>query len=257
MAKIYEIRELGAVLRAISGKVRRATARALLRVAVKATTAAKRNARNQFKGTRERPKQGFLLNAIFAGFRMTGSGNSKQIAESAVAVRSKKGRSGTKPYGRIHEYGGTIRPVKANYLWLPLFGPKSTGVVGRFRNMTPRDFVKETKRNARGKTGFKYRGKKAKGKRPRERTMKGEFAIIPSAGGQPLASFIQHQGRGKSAKTLITPLFLLRQKVEMPARPYVTPAVTAEFANFKAVLDFELNRGKKTTTGDTTPKNQG
>lgn len=243
--KIYEIRQLGAYIRGIHGTVRKATAKALFRTAVAATTQAKRNARDNFKGTKDRPKSGFLLNAIFTGFEMT-SGKNRRIADAMVAVRSLKGNRGTRPYGRIHEYGGVIRPVKAKSLWIPLFGPKSSGILGRLRDMTPRDFVHEAKESDKagaarnittvrkskiGKTGFHTE---------KNQKMKGEFFFYRSDRGARFAAFSQRIGSGKNVRTKIFNLFMLRQVVKIPAKPYVRPAVAVEFAKLNERIAAEI-----------------
>lgn len=260
MAKVREIYELADFIRTISGKSRKATMRALLRTATAASAQAKRNARDNFKGSKDRPKQGFLVNAIFAGFTMKGSGESKQLAESFVAVKSRKGNVGTRPYGRIQEYGGEIEPVKAKSLWIPMTGPKSTGDAAPFKNLSPSDFMRNMKAQQKGKqSGFKYRksggrAKTLKGvvklarRNLKVRAVKGEFAIF---GG--MAWFVKKIGGGKRMREKFIALFALRQRVFIPARPYVRPAVEQEWAKFKERLDKELSRGKKQTNGGETP----
>lgn len=189
---------------------RRAAAVALLETTVAAESQAKRGASKTFRGTRDRPKTGNLLNAIFSAFEL---GTGGKLAQGFVAVRSNKGNAGTRPYGRIHEYGGTIVPVKAKNLWIPLFGPK-TRLPGDLHNMTPRDFM-ELKKNPRGHVG----GISA--------------AILPGG-----VAGIAVKGKGLRAK--FTALFLLRKRVVIPARPYITPAIQAELpkygARFRAAL---------------------
>lgn len=247
MAKVYEISRLAEEVKGIRGKVRRATARALIRTAVAASGKAKRNATNVFKGTKDRPKQGFLVNSIFAGVTYDGSrnDNSKVISEVSVAVRSQKGDRGTRPYGRILEFGGTITPKNAQNLWIPAFGPKSSGDLGLFRDMTPRQFMKafldKTGKRRVTITG-KGKGKRAAFKSTRVAKPAGkfdDFSMIWRGSGL-IAGITKRQGRGKSLKAKFIALFFLRQKVDMPARPYVTPAVEEEFPLMKARLDEEL-----------------
>lgn len=260
--KVREIREMGAWIRAISDKTRKATARALLRTAVAATNRAKLNARDAFKGTADRPKTGALLNSIFAGFTMTGQGDDRRIASALVGVRSLKGDRGTRPYGRIHEYGGRIKPVRAKNLWIPQTGPKTSGVESRFRDMSPRDFMAAfLKARKTGKSGHTYktaiRGAKGKsifGRRKYQtKAMKGTFVILPSG----VAGFVQRFGRGKSAREKFIALFVLRKFVDMPARPYVTPAVEAEFPAFAQRFQEELAKVLPQDTGGPPPHDEG
>ena len=256
--KVREVREIANYLREVHGKMRRATARALVRTATAASNQAKKNARNNFKGSRERPKQGFLVHAIFAGFTIATSKAGKYIAEAMVGVKSRKGNAGTKPYGRIHEYGGPIVPVKAKYLWIPLVGPKSSGERGRFKNLTPRDLVGRLKQQERSgkRKGFSYSQKK-KGKLfGSKRKFEGEFKISPDQSGNLTAWFVRNIGKGKGLRHKFYALYALRKRVDIPARPYVRPAVELEYAKFQERLDSELSRGKN-KRGDKTPPNQG
>jgi hypothetical protein len=105
-----------------------------------------------------------------------------------------KGFIGTRgiPYGRIHELGGTIVPKKAKYLWIKQHGGKAD----RFRRLTPSEFVSRMQKKDRR---FKILGKK---------NGKGKVAIFQAL-----------------RKKDYTVLFALAKRVDMPARPYLKPAV--------------------------------
>ncbi len=255
MAMVREIRDMAQFFRDITGRVRKATARALVKTVNAASNKAKRNEKERFHGSADRPLTGNLLNAIFAGFQLAGTGQNKTIGTGMVAVRSNKGQAGTRPYGRIHEYGGTIRPRKAKFLWLPMFGPKSTGDKGNFRDITPREFMKgimeqrkkrifntrSTKAGANAK-GFNYKGRSKKpggGSKPTVKSLMGSFAFINSDEGL-IAGFDKVSGRGKTERHKWITLFLLRKKVEIPAKRYVNDAVDEEFPQFKRRLAIEL-----------------
>lgn len=254
--KVQDIGKLAEELDGIRGKVRRATARAMLRTANAAAAQAKRNAVATFKGTKDRPKQGFLSNSIFAAYTAKGLTvkGDRRIAEVMVAVRAQKGSRGTRPYGRIHEYGGKVMPRNAHNLWIPAFGPKSSGDVGIFKDWTPRDFMKAflDKSRSRGRLNVKGKGKARravlKGRRfwqpePQQKGPYGDFAFIWKGAGLT-AGVVKRSGRGKSMTQKFIALFFLRKQVEIPARPYVTPAVEAEFPLLKERLDRELSGGK-------------
>jgi hypothetical protein len=217
VARIYEIRQLAAVIKRISDNTRLAEIRALIRTTQKAELLAKTNARNNFTGTKIRPKTGALMNAIFSGYEI--SKNRKDIVGGVVGVKSRKGRSGTRPYGRIHEYGGTIKPVKAKNLWIPLLGPKSSGLAGRFKNMTPSDFVAAMQAS----------------NDPTAR-----FAIIPGRSNPVAIVTLKRQYKSGKVKSKIIAMFSLRKSVEMPERPYIRPAIAEALAGHQERVENEL-----------------
>jgi len=115
------------------------------------------------------------------------------------------------PYGRIHEFGGDILPTKAKHLWM-----KSHYVGPRFKRMTPREFMNE---RMRAPQAFKFFESK-----------KGTLAawhVEPSKKG----------GRGA-----VTALFFLLDRVTIPARPYITPAVKQAWDNFPLAFARQLAR---------------
>lgn len=240
MATIRDISEMAAYIGSLNEPILRSANISLVRAVTKAEAQAKRNVTKTFKGTRDRPKSGQLTAAVFSGYEF----KRDKAAEGFVGVRSKKGNQGTKPYGRIHEYGGIIRPRKAKYLWIPLFGPKSSGVLGRFNNMNPREFMKkllETKK--KGETTFEHWGKtKNKAGHKNLQKKRATFSIFRSMNNELIAWYSERTGSGRSAREKGYALFLLRTKVMIPARPYIGPAVQKAWAELPDNIKREVER---------------
>ena len=168
-----------------------------------------RIAKRQFIGRNGRRLTGRLFNSIRSGI------------EKVTATRA-EGFLGTFgiPYGRIHEEGGKIEPVRANHLWV-----KNHMVEPKFQRLTPREFVSEMKAR----------------RNPDEK-----FAILKSKSGKLTAFHIKRVGVGSSAREVFQALFFLRDEVLIPKRPYLAPALVIasnkfpeEFAQF---LESELNK---------------
>lgn len=238
MAKIRDFRELGDFLRGLKSPLRRAAARALSKTAVAASNQAKRNTKTQFTGRPGKPKQGFLAAAIFPGFEPAGEGNNRRIADAFVGVKSQKGNLGTRPYGRIHEYGGPIIPRKAKKLWIPLSARKNLGGLYDLSNMTPSEFMEEKKRKGGPLDFFILRSKNggyvAGARWVQARKTKVAREVKPFGGSSPKFK----TGTKLSVKSVL--LFALKDRVQMPARPYVRPAVEQEWKSYKDRLEFEL-----------------
>ncbi len=219
--KVLEIRQLQGFIADLRGPITRAAVKATIQTAQNAAAGAQRNAQRNFKGTPDRPKRGFLQNAIFAGYDIQTKAGSRYMAEAFVAVRANKGNEGTKPYGRIHEEGGTIKPVHANSLWIPQFGPGSTGDLAQFKNMTPTLFMAAMQ-----------------GKTLKSGLIAG-FAILGGAAG----FFKWVAGKGKTVrsrgafKMKFIALFILKKQVTIPARPYIAPSIAFEMPKFKSRFD--------------------
>ncbi len=105
------------------------------------------------------------------------------------------------PYGAIHEFGseglpgGVITPQKAKKLWIPQH--KNVG------KLTPREFIRLKMQNP------------------------GEYYLSDKVAGQ--------WQNPKSKSRRLIPLFFLVDKVKMPARPYLRPALEVavqEFPNY-------------------------
>jgi len=210
MAKLLEVRQMAEFIMGLEKPIARAANVALLETVLAAKAKAVRNANENFKGTRDRPKTGNLANAIFEGFEL---GSSEMSTEGFVGVRSKKGSKGTRPYGRIHEFGGTIRPVKAKYLWIPLFGPKSSGQLGRFRNLTPSEFIRMME--------------------------EGDAFMRFSMTGNGWVAVVANEWTGFD----VVPVFNLVKEAVMPARPYVMPAVEEEYDKLPDRIKKHFERG--------------
>ena len=139
MATIMEIREMKGWLDQLRDSTQRGAVLGVIEATNLGLAQAKRNARSNFTGRHGYRKTGGLLNSIFAGFDVTDG----QAPEGVVGVRAQKGRNTedgeTKPYGRIHEYGGTVKPVNAKWLWQPLWESRPSF----FRWITPRKFIEQ------------------------------------------------------------------------------------------------------------------
>lgn len=103
------------------------------------------------------------------------------------------------PYGRIHEYGGEITPKKAKHLWVKQWG----GRADKFRRLTPTEFIKLKQQNPSQYKIFRSQAN-------RNNLI---AAYEPSAGD-------------------VVPLFVLRDRVNIPSRPYLTPAVEEALKEF-------------------------
>jgi hypothetical protein len=103
------------------------------------------------------------------------------------------------PYGRIHEEGGTIVPKTAKWLWVKQYGGKAD----QFRRMTPREFVEKMNKKDR------------------------RFKIIGKQGGKGKVAVFDALRNGDYVK-----LFALAQSVDIPARPYLRPAVDEVIAKY-------------------------
>lgn len=112
------------------------------------------------------------------------------MEEDAASITARVGIGGGLPYPPIHEYGGTIRPVNAQMLAIPI-GEALTGAgVARFG---PRDI------EAAGyDSSFVVKAEYSHG---------GQAIIYGKRGGE------------------IVPLFVLVSSVTIPARPFARPAL--------------------------------
>lgn len=219
MATIMEIREMKTWLDSLRDATQRGAVVGVMEATNYGLAEAKKNARANFTGRWGYRKTGGLLNSIFAGFDVGGN-----EPEGVVGVRANKGRATengeTKPYGRIQEYGGEIKPVKAKWLWQPLWDTRPSGM----RFITPREFI------------------------ARKRQLPDNFHFFPTERGNgflAVFSFLTHKAKGKGGKARIEqfgpdeksyPLFLLRKKSVIPARPYVGPAVAEAFKRLPGMV---------------------
>lgn len=223
--KVRDIRFMAEFYQRIVGNVRQSLFRAMIRAVTKAELKAKQNVRDNFKGTKIRPKTGNLMNAIFSAFE---AGSGRQIGSVYVAVRSQKGREGvTRPYGRVHEFGGKITPKSAKNLWLPQTGPKSTGKLGKFKNVTPTDLVGSIIGKKKGYDG-----------------LKGSFSIFRSKKGNIVAGFAESKKMKSGSKNIFHLLYVLKKEVKIRSRPYITPAMEAEYDKLSGYFNDELKRNE-------------
>lgn len=93
----------------------------------------------------------------------------------------REGGSSEVIYARIHELGGTIRPVKRKFLAIPLPPARTAAGVARYK--TPRDVP-----------GLAL-----------VQSLKGQYLLVKSDTGEPW--------------------YVLRKRVDIPARPYLRPAL--------------------------------
>jgi phage gpG-like protein len=110
-----------------------------------------------------------------------------------------KGVIGTRgiPYGAIHEFGGDITPKKAKNLWVKQWGGKAD----KFRRLTPTEFIKLKEQNP------------------------SQYKIFRSQKNNLIAAYTPTAGE-------VVPLFVLRQRVTIPERPYIRPAVETALKGF-------------------------
>ena len=112
---------------------------------------------------------------------------------------------GSVSYARLQELGGTVRPVSARYLAIPVGPAKTPAGVSRWAS--PRD------------AGFPLR-------------------FVPTRSGGLL---VRDTGKGKARRSVV--YYVLRASVTIPARPYLRPAAEAAAQALPDVLLTELVRG--------------
>jgi phage gpG-like protein len=168
-------------------RVIRSYGKALIIVSQDARKYAVENATSQFKGNERIGRR--LTGQLLSKIRITYETSPSSLPKAFVGVHGI-------PYGAIHEFGGTIVPKKAKNLWVKV------DYKDEYKRMTPREFM-EAKR-------FKDVGGDS-------------YQIIKTKKRNLIAAKITKLGRGK---VKIRPLFVLRKKVTIPARPYLRPAAT-------------------------------
>jgi len=192
MADPVGIKDLSKFILESKDATESAKLRALIATVQFAEAQAKKNAKEQFKGRNDRTLTGRLLNSIYSGYE-------KQEGPNGEIT----GYVGTKgiPYGRIHEYGGTIVPIKAKHLWIPQYAKAG--------KMTPKEFIRLTQSN------------------PKFYHLFNKFA------GRWTGAYRYSNDRGsKIKKKVYEPLFFLVDKVTIPERPYITPAMEVALEKF-------------------------
>jgi hypothetical protein len=199
MAKIRDIKELSQYIRNSKSAIITAHTETLLTLIFDAEGLAKANATRNFTGRNGRKLSGRLLNSIFAGFTPFNAGQTLPIGY--LGVRGI-------PYGRIHEYGGIIRPKKAKHLWLKQWG----GAADKFRRMTPTEFIQAKEQDHE------------------------HFKIFRSKAGNLIAAFQMLKSKPP------TPLFVLRNQVTMPERPYLRPAMDEALKKYPQLARAKIAR---------------
>ncbi len=194
MAKARNIRELTAYMMATRSAVVKGHAAAVIEMTQRAEQIAKANVKKNFPGRGGRTLTGRLLNSVFSGF---------EVNPGLSLPTGFIGTQGT-PYGRIHEEGGKITPQKAKHLWVKNY----EGDAKNFKRLTPTQWFMLFQKSAR------------------DRKSKQNFKFSFTRAGKPWAAGVEEGDD-------FTPLFFLRDEVNMPARPFIMPAVreaTADYA---------------------------
>lgn len=192
------IEDLAEYLKKTRSATFKAYTRALFSLLSTAEAEAKRNATRQFIGRNGRRLSGRLLNSIYTSVNFDSS--TDKLPTGVIGTRGI-------PYGRIHEYGGTIEPKKAKHLWLKQWG----GRADKFRRMTPTEFIEQKNANP------------------------SEYTIFMSKKNNLIAAYTPAAGN-------IIPLFVLRSKVTIPERPYIRPGVETALKEFPQGMKNEIRK---------------
>lgn len=221
MAEVRDISEIVLWIREVKDIIQKGTSLGVVEATNLAQNLAKQNVQRNFKGSSKRPKTGNLANSIYMKFHQENNGDiSGFIGSNAL-------------YARQREFGGTILPVKAKYLWIPLFG-KGDQVKGS----TPTDFMnipgpaRKFLHLKSGREGWlagiltnklKIQHKFTKnGKRISKKNAIRSSSLINRLLGRHRG--IQHKVKLSAGKDMFTPLFLLLKSVYQEGRPYLQPA---------------------------------
>lgn len=193
MPTARNIFELAEYLKGIRSATEKAAAIAQLKMSVEIEKEAKDNFRKQFGHTGSGyVLTGAMLNAIYSDLDFRAKGKIPDIIAGTRGI----------PYGAVHEFGGKIKPKNANHLWVKNY---SHGI-GRFKRMTPREFM-EAKRD-----------------QPRN------FRIFRNPNtGKLIAAYVEKlrdvKMKTTDAASKVVTLFSLKDEVTIPERPYIRPAV--------------------------------
>ena len=263
MATLRDVREMAGWVRGLGDRVERGSAKGVITITQEAERTAKIMTKQQFTGRGGRHKSGNLMNAIKSQFALpAATPKGRPLLQGFIVVRGQKGNEGTKPYGRVHEFGKPsatdptpIKPRKAKWLWLKNY----EGEASAFKDMTPSDFVAGLRSDpAHFKLLFPGKGNKAKApvawwigelkakvKANRTTTPKRKARIgatvrrslrkalgVAQTQKRVRKAFgikSQRRGikRGKQSGPRWIPLFFLRKQVSIPERPFVRPAIAA------------------------------
>jgi phage gpG-like protein len=124
------------------------------------------------------------------------------------------------PYARIQEKGGTIKPVRAQYLAIPLDAVKTPAGVAKFGPRQAEQFGWKTFIAKHIIFG----------------TKPGESSAASALG----KAFPDISSAARSAS--ITPLFALKKSVKIPARPFLRPAVQAKSLEIRDLVEQAIRR---------------
>jgi phage gpG-like protein len=171
MATVGELQDVVGYIKGLSNGNEIAKNKALVAMMQQSELYAKQNIKENFIGRNGRRLSGGLLNNVFIEYDLN-------KMEGYLGVK-------TVPYARIHEYGGTIKPVNAKNLWIPRY--ENAG------KMTPREFF-----NLKNREPRRY--------------------VITNTGAYKVRDL------RRKVKDMIQ-LFRFSKRVEIPERPYLTPAL--------------------------------
>lgn len=200
MANGRNIRELTAYMMATRSAIVEGHARAIMEMTLTAERIAKQNVAKNFGDRSQRKLSGRLLNSIYSGFDVQPG-----LATGNFLPTGFVGTQGT-PYGRIHELGGKIEPKDAEHLWVKNSWDADAWKINK--RMSPSDWFKLFK--SKQEPDYEFR-----------------FAFKPN--GKVWAAGVDDDGE-------FIPLFYLKDEVDIPARPFITPAVTEATEDYAKVV---------------------
>lgn len=194
MATFGDLQDVVRYIRSLDDKFEAQTMKALLATSQMAKKYAVENSKREFIGRNGKTLGGTLSNNIISGLE-DGDGRYPDIYAGTKTI----------PYGRIHEYGGEINPVKAKKLWIPQYAAA--------KKMTPREFMDKMRANPK------------------------MYHLFPGAAMKATGPINGPLGSKKSAQRGWIPLFFLVDQVKMPERPYIRPALKSAMSHFPLYME--------------------
>ncbi len=196
MAVFHTMQDVVRYIKNLDPGIEKATMKSLLATSVATEGFAKQNVKRQFTGRNDRTLSGMLLNNTYATLE-SGDGKFPDIVSGVRTIA----------YGAIHEYGsgglpgGAITPQKAKKLWIPQHAVS--------KKMTPKEFINAMKSNPH------------------------MYHLFPGMAAKIVGP--QIRGARRSNQAWI-PLFYLVDKVKIPERPYIRPALQSAMAVFPTYM---------------------
>lgn len=249
MPTLRDISEMSAWVRQIPDRIEKGAAKGVIKATTEAERISKQMARIQFTGRNGYRKTGNLMNAIKAQYEMgqpNASIHGRPLLQGYIVVRGQKGKyPGTKPYGRVHEFGKPsqtdpepIRPRKAKHLWVKNW----EGDARKFKDLTPTDFFNRMKQDPSSyrliypnpkinkqkiPIAWFFGEIKKQAKSRRSATAKTRKSRIGAVKPRGKNKRYEKKAGPKIKGPRWIPLFFLRKSVKIPERPFVRPAVMA------------------------------